>query len=162
MQNKSGYLIKCIKMEWNGMNRLLTFCVIAQVLLISQTNYGWFHIIEFIVVILSIIDFLSSKRYSANILDKNCTNCPCYSSKKTFTPYQTSLDNVSVGLTGCNRCDMTCTRANDSTFSSWNNVVQFKKFGQPLHQPSPNHSSSWACILISRNWGMGSLNKHKN
>jgi hypothetical protein len=48
----------------SGISKFLTFCVIALVLLSLKDNNLCFHKIEFIVVIFSIIDFLSSKQCS--------------------------------------------------------------------------------------------------
>ena len=47
-----------------GISKFLTFCVIALEILHSKEYHSCFHKIELIVVILSIIDFLSSKRCS--------------------------------------------------------------------------------------------------
>ena len=55
-----GLIIQGVSKE-SVISKLLTFCVIALVLLSSQ-KYNWgFHTIELIVVILNIIVFLSSK-----------------------------------------------------------------------------------------------------
>ena len=60
--NKTMNHVYRVSLKKSGISKFLTFCVIAMILLSSKEKYFCFHKIEFIVVILSIIDFLSSKR----------------------------------------------------------------------------------------------------